>query len=825
MSARRKPMGAHEGYFSTIEALEQKACSGLPAMMPLMERLFPLCRSLTGQGVRQTLDIIGDMIPLERTQVPTGTQCFDWQVPREWNIRDAYVKNSKGERIIDFKANNLHVVSYSVPVRAKMDLAGLQEHLHSLSDYPDAVPYRASYYHEAWGFCLAESERRNLKDDTYEVLIDSTLAPGVLDYAQSRRPGASASEVFFSTYVCHPSLANDQLSGIAVLSTLMKLLGDLPHLRFSYRALFAPETMGAIAFLSQHHEELKERMKAGYVVACVGDDGPFTYVRSKRTGTAADKAAEHVVRHVAHKKGKPATIREFDPVGSDERQYCSPGLNLPVGSLLRSRHGEFKEYHTSKDDLSFVSEAGLASSLEAYLRIVQTLEMNCRPLRTNPYCEPQLGRRGLYSKLVSSNIADFQVKILNILSFADGDHDLIDIADRLGAPVWELAEPLHKLVEADLIRLDVPAAPPRISSRPKRILFVAHDRGGVNLLVPLQSHMRQHEPDIEAAFISTPMIEREVASMEGGASGLKHPVPTVKMTGSGEAFMGRSAWTFSEADLDRVLESGPWDLVVTGTSLLSSMERSIWRLCRERAVPCAAICDMWADYRRRFADGAELVVPDLVLVIDERMERELKAELGDGVRTKVVGSPHFARLIRSRRNKGAERRNIRFISEPVAELFPGAGAHEFQIAEMLIEAMERSGEAAPLVLRPHPQDDSEGWRRFAHKHRARNVRLDEEPSWACHLSTKMAIGLSSMMLIELAMAGVPVASFQPVGSDKAYYCLQEEEFGIRVVENGAELAQWLKAPTMPAVSPSFIARHEGAIEHIAGLILSGGLLS
>lgn len=405
--------------------------------------------------MRETLDVVAEFVPLERTQVPSGTQCFDWEIPREWNIRDAYVKNAAGERIVDFKKNNLHIVNYSIPVaRTTMSLAELQSHLHSLPDDPTAIPYRASYYNEAWGFCLSEEQRASLKDENYEVLVDSTLAPGVLDYAQSIVAGATTDEVFFSTYICHPSMANDQLSGIVLLATLMEIVHALPTLRHSYRALFAPETIGVIAFLSQYADHLKRNMKAGYVVTCVGDDGPFTYVRSKRRVTDADKAAEHVLQFIPADKERKLILREFDPVGSDERQYCSPGLNLPVGSLMRSRYGDFKQYHTSKDDLTFVSEQGMAGSLEAYLRIIQTIELNCYPVRTNPFCEPQLGKRGLYSKMVSSNIADFQVKLLNLLSFADGEHDLIDVANRLGAPVWDLVAPLKSLVDADLIRLE-----------------------------------------------------------------------------------------------------------------------------------------------------------------------------------------------------------------------------------------------------------------------------------------------------------------------------------------------------------------------------------
>ncbi len=440
-------------YFFFQASLGAVLARGWLPMMPLMRQLFPICRSLTGEGVRQTLDILGTLVPLARHRVPTGTKCFDWEVPREWNIRDAYVKNSGGAKIIDFVRNNLHVVGYSIPVRTHLSLHELQERLHSLPNFPEAIPYRTSYYHADWGFCLSHKQRESLPEDLYEVVIDSSLDAGYLDYGQAFLPGTTKREVFFSTYVCHPSMANNELSGPVVLATLMRILRGLPSSQYSYRAVFAPETIGAIVFLSQHSKELKENMEAGYVVSCVGDDGPFTYVRSKRGDTIADRAAEHVLRHLPI--NRPVLLKEFDPVGSDERQYCSPGLNLPVGSLLRSRHGEYKEYHTSKDDLDFVSEEGLAASLEVYLRVVQTIELNCRPTRTNPYCEPQLGKRGLYPKLGLAKAEDHVVKMLNILSFADGDHDIIGMANRLNCPAWELCEPLKQLVEADLINLNL----------------------------------------------------------------------------------------------------------------------------------------------------------------------------------------------------------------------------------------------------------------------------------------------------------------------------------------------------------------------------------
>jgi hypothetical protein len=364
----------------------------------------------------------------------------------------------------------------------------------------------------------------------------------------------------------------------------------------------------------------------------------------------------------------------------------------------------------------------------------------------------------------------------------------------------------------------------------KQVLLVAHDRGGVNLLVPLLVHWQNSQPGIDATFLSTPMIEYEVAGMSNAAIGASAigglaSAHAAKSAKSGAEFLGRSVWTYSDASLTAVLESKPWDLVLTGTSLLSGMERAVWELCRAKAIPCAAMCDMWTEYRRRFSADQKLVLPDFLLVLDERMEHEARAELGDAVRTKVVGSSHFAHLIRSSQQARAKRTKLRFISEPIAELFPAAGVHEFEVAETLIGATRNLLAAPQLVLRPHPQDDSEGWRRFAYNHREQNVRIDDEPSWACHLTTKMAIGMSSMMLIELAIAGVPVASFQPPGSDKSYYCLQESEFGISIVEDAKGLAQWLASPPEPRVSPQFLSRHRNAIEQITDLILSSELVS
>jgi len=368
-----------------------------------------------------------------------------------------------------------------------------------------------------------------------------------------------------------------------------------------------------------------------------------------------------------------------------------------------------------------------------------------------------------------------------------------------------------------------------MTKRAKNVLLVGHDRGGVNLLVPLLSYWRQVGSGIDATFVSTPTIEYEVAGMMNGSSartGERLPfLRPVKAAGNNASFMGRSAWSYSEDDLVELLESKTWDLVLTGSSLLSSMEKNVWEMCKPRRIPCAAICDMWTEYRRRFSNGDRLVLPNLLLVIDERMREEVRAELGDRVPIRVVGNPHFDYLLRGQQNADFVRDKIRFISEPIAELFPGAGVHEFEVAETLIDTMRRLGRDTPLVLRPHPQDDSEGWRRFAYSRRADNVRIDDEPSWACHFSTKMAIGMSSMMLIELAIAGVPVASFQPKKADKSYYCLREAEFGIQVIEDVAELANWIVNPQAPRVSLQFAALHQNSIAQITDIVRSGALVA
>jgi aminopeptidase-like protein len=397
-------------------------------MHAFVSELYPLCRSITGDGLRRTLELIGSRIPLEIREVPTGTPVFDWSIPREWNIRDAYVKNAKGERVIDFRSSNLSVVNYSVPVSAQMTLAELRPRLHSLPDRPRWIPYRTSYYKEDWGFCLSHERLLALEEGTYEVVIDATLAPGSLSYGELLLRGATDDEVLISAHACHPSLANDNLAGIAVATFLAALLQDIPC-RYSYRFVFAPGTIGAIAWLAAHRDEAL-RIRHGLVLACLGDAGRPNYKKSRRGDAAIDRAAMHVLAH----RGEHG-VRDFSPLGYDERQYGSPGFDLPVGSLTRTPNGAYPEYHTSADDPAFVRPEALADSLAILRDIVSVLENDAVYTSTNPFCEPQLGKRGLYSALGGRTFQDdLEVALLWTLNLADGKHGLLDIAERSGLP-------------------------------------------------------------------------------------------------------------------------------------------------------------------------------------------------------------------------------------------------------------------------------------------------------------------------------------------------------------------------------------------------------
>jgi aminopeptidase-like protein len=392
------------------------------ALHSFAAELFPICRSITGAGIRETLTKIQERIPLKISEVPSGTAVFDWTIPKEWGIRDAYVKDSQGKRVIDFQKSNLHVVNYSAPFHGTMPLRELRAHLFTIPEQLDLIPYRTSYYKETWGFCLSQRQLESLADADYEVSIDSTLKDGHLTYGECYLRGESDEEVLFSCHACHPSLANDNLSGLTVATFLAHRLAEQPR-RYSYRFLFIPGTIGAIAWLARN-TEIASRIRHGLVLTCIGDNGGFHYKKSRQGNAEIDRAAAHVLRHC----GEPGEVLEFSPYGYDERQYCSPGFNLPVGCLMRSVWGTFPEYHTSADNLDFIRPEKLAGSLRVSESIIEVLENNRTYRNTNPFCEPQLGRRGLYGAAV----ADDTLAKLWVLNLSDGEHSLLDIAERSG---------------------------------------------------------------------------------------------------------------------------------------------------------------------------------------------------------------------------------------------------------------------------------------------------------------------------------------------------------------------------------------------------------
>ncbi len=395
------------------------------SMYKLVGDLYPICRSITGNGVRETLRKVGEHIPLELHEVPTGTRVFDWTVPKEWNIRDAYVKNSDGIKVIDFKKSTLHVLNYSTPIHKRMSLAELREHLYTLPDHPDWIPYKTSYYQERWGFCLSQNQLDDLEDGSYEVVIDSSLETGNLTYAECLIPGGSPDEVLISCHICHPSICNDNLSGIALNTFLAKHLHGRP-LRYSYRFIFIPGTIGAITWLALN-ENATYKIKHGLVVANVGDSGKMNYKKSRRGDAEIDRAVAHALKD----SGSPYEITDFSPYGYDERQFCSPGFNLPMGSLTRTPWGRYPEYHTSADDLSLVQPGYLADSFKTYLSVLDILENNDHYLNQYPKCEPQLGKRGLY-RTMGGNVEskEAELAMLWVLNLSDGQHSLLDIAEK-----------------------------------------------------------------------------------------------------------------------------------------------------------------------------------------------------------------------------------------------------------------------------------------------------------------------------------------------------------------------------------------------------------
>ena len=416
-------------------------------MHEFMRDVFPICRSITGNGVRATLQRIAGHIPCRLVEVPTGTKVYDWTVPREWNISDAYIKNTRGERVVDFRQSNLHVLGYSQPFKGRVSLEELRKHLYTLPDHPDRVPYRTSYYNEDWGFCLSHNQYLELKDDWYDVGIDSSLEEGHLTYGECVLEGESEREILISTHICHPSLCNDNLSGVSLALYLAKQLSQ-SKTRYTYRFLFLPATIGPITWLATN-ESTVSKIAHGLVAANLGDSGGFTYKRSRIGYAEIDMAVSNALSH----SDSDYRIIDFSPYGYDERQYCSPGFNLPVGCLMRTPHGEYDEYHTSADNLEFVKPAQLSESFALYLRVLYILEKNRVYVNQNPHCEPQLGKRGLYESIgADSHRKTKQLAMLWVLNLSDGNHSLLDISNRSELPFPLIEEAANILRDHKLLR-------------------------------------------------------------------------------------------------------------------------------------------------------------------------------------------------------------------------------------------------------------------------------------------------------------------------------------------------------------------------------------
>lgn len=414
-------------------------------MYELTKTLFPICRSITGDGLRETLRILQNHIPLQMHEVSSGTKVFDWTIPKEWNIKDAYVMDERGRKVIDFKTNNLHILGYSTPVHKTVDLIELQEHLYSLPEQPEAIPYVTSYYQERWGFCIAHKERENLKEGRYTVFVDSELKNGSLTYGEFIIPGTSEMEVFLSTYICHPSMANNELSGPVVTTFLAKWIMSQPR-KYTYRIIFIPETIGSLTYLSRNLDTMKKNVFAGFNISCVGDDRGYSYIPSRDGTTYADKVALNILsfKH-------PDFIKySFLDRGSDERQYNAPGIDLPLCCILRSKYGEYPEYHTSLDNLDLVNSEGLKGAYDVFVECLRLIEKNAK-YQTKVLGEPQLGKRGLYPTLSTKSSSEEVRNMLNFISYADGKNDLTDISNKIQVPAWELYSIAEQLLKADLI--------------------------------------------------------------------------------------------------------------------------------------------------------------------------------------------------------------------------------------------------------------------------------------------------------------------------------------------------------------------------------------
>ncbi|MFT5295369.1 MAG: aminopeptidase-like protein [Psychroserpens sp.] len=416
-------------------------------MHSLATELFPICRSITGNGVRKTLEKLKEELPeLDVFEVESGTQVFDWTIPNEWNLNEAYIIDPNGNKICSTDVNNLHLLNYSVPIDIEIELDELKSHLYTLPEQPDAIPYVTSYYKERWGFCLTHNQFKDLVLGKYRVYINTTLQPGHLTYAELKIPGDDEKEVFFSTYICHPSMANNELSGPVLTTFLAKWIQSLPKRRYSYRFVFIPETIGSITYLSQNLDDVQKKHLTGFNVSCVGDERAFSYLPSRDGNGLADVTIKHVLKNT-----DPNYITySYLERGSDERQYCAPGVDLKIASLMRSKYGTYPEYHTSKDDLNFVTAKGLGDCLLAYMRCISIIENNYNFIATQK-CEPQMGKRGLYPTIGNSISLNVR-QMMNILAYCDGNHSLIDIANVIGVPAWEIISTLTLLETENLIK-------------------------------------------------------------------------------------------------------------------------------------------------------------------------------------------------------------------------------------------------------------------------------------------------------------------------------------------------------------------------------------
>ena len=415
------------------------------------DRLWPITRSLSGEGNRYSLKILSELIDLKIKEVPSGTRCFDWEVPPEWNIKDAWIKDSHGNKIVDFSKNNLHVLGYSERVNKKISYEELKSHLYTLPKQPDLIPYMTSYFEKRWGFCISHNQFKKLnKSETFEVFIDSSFNDnGSMTLGEAYIKGNSKKEVLFSTYICHPSLANNELSGPLVTSFIYRALKEKKKLKYSYRFLFVPETIGSIYSLSERGEFWKKNLIAGFIVNCIGDNGKFTYKRSRKGDCLTDRASEITLEQTEENY----SIIDFFPGGSDERQYCSPGFNLPVGSLMRTMYKAYEEYHTSADNKDFISFEAMEKSIEKYLEIINLIEKNKKYINQYPFCEPQLGKRGLYPTLGSQKEKSEFVNAMRwILNFSDGNHDLISISQKSKIPLRKLFPVVEELINKKIIR-------------------------------------------------------------------------------------------------------------------------------------------------------------------------------------------------------------------------------------------------------------------------------------------------------------------------------------------------------------------------------------